>query len=103
MYMRINYFTLKPGALDAIWAEAENFLKVNDPDETGLMYIMDTFVDDGTESVGITIWKDKEKFEASSQRWQSVMDGMAHLMDGEPRRVEQELSVHNLPLTPPSR
>ena len=101
MYMRINYFMLKPGGLEAMKREAERFLATNDPDETGLMYILEAFTEDGTESIGITVWKDKEKFDASSERWQAVMDGMAHLIDGEPRRVEKELVAHNLPLVPP--
>ena len=96
-YMRINRLTLKPGALEAMKQEAETFLAVNDPDETGLMYILDSFVDDGGVSVGITVWSDKEKFEASGRRWAQVMQGMTDLIDGEPSREEFELTVHNLP------
>ena len=97
LYMRINRFTIKPGGKSAMEREAEAFLATNDPDATGLLYILDAFDDTGAPSVGISIWSDKEKFDASGERWEEVMRGVAHLFDGPYRREEYELAVHNLP------
>ena len=96
-YMRINYFKLKPGTKAGIEKEAEDFLATNDPQETGLMYILDCFDDSGGPSIGITVWSDKDKVEASGRRWPEVMKRMEHMFDGEYRREEYELTVHNLP------
>ncbi|MEM7120338.1 MAG: hypothetical protein AAF563_03615 [Pseudomonadota bacterium] len=96
-FMRINHFTLKPNTKAAIEKEAEDFLANNDPEESGLMYILDVFDDSGRGSIGITIWSDKEKFEASGKRWPDVMQNMEHLLDGDYWREEFELTVHNLP------
>lgn len=96
-YMRINRFTLKPGTKEAIEAEAQAFLAKNDPDESGLLYILDTFDDTGGPSIGVTVWKDKKSFDASGARWPDVMQGMAHLFEGDYSREEFELTVHNLP------
>ncbi len=97
-YMRINRFTLKPGTRAAIEAEAEAFLAKNDPEESGLLYILDTFDDTGGPSIGVTVWKDKASFDASGTRWHEVMAGMAHLFEGDYSREEFELTVHNLPM-----
>jgi hypothetical protein len=96
-YMRINRFTLKSGTKEAISAEAEAFLANNDPNESGLLYILDTFDDTGGPSIGITVWKDKASFDASGARWPDVMKSMEHLFDGPYSREEFELTVHNLP------
>ncbi len=96
-YMRINYLTLKPGTKEQLIQEAKNFLLANDPEESGLMYILDAFDDTGGSSIGITIWSDAEKFEASGERWPKVMAGMSHLIEPGYRREEYELTVHNLP------
>lgn len=95
-YMRINYITLRPGTKAQLIEEARAFLNSNDPEESGLAYILDAFDDEGGPSVGITVWTDKEKFEQSSQRWPKVMEGMAHLLEPGYRREEFELTVHNL-------
>ena len=96
-YMRINRFKLKPGTKEEISAEAEAFLAKNDPEESGLLYILDTFDDTGGPSIGVTVWKDKASFDASGARWPEVMKGMEHLFDGDYSREEFELTVHNLP------
>jgi heme-degrading monooxygenase HmoA len=97
-FMRINYFQQKPGTTEKMKQEAEDFLAGNDPETSGLLYILDSFCDTGERpSIGITIWSDKEKFEASGARWEKVMEGMAHLLDGPYRREEFELTIHNLP------
>ena len=96
-FMRINHFKLKPNTKEAIAKEADDFLAKNDPEESGLMYILDVFDDAGGDSIGITIWTDKDKFEASGKRWPDVMRGMEHMLDGEYWREEFELTVHNLP------
>ena len=97
-YMRINYFQQKLGTTPQLEREAGACLANNDPEDSGLMYILDSFCDTGEKpSIGITIWSDKEKFEASGERWDAVMEGMAHLFDGPYRREEFELTVHNLP------
>ena len=90
----------KPNTKKAIEKEAEGFLANNDPEESGLMYILDVFDDTGGGSIGITIWSDKEKFEASGKRWPAVMQNMEHLLDGDYWREEFELTVHNLPTRP---
>ena len=46
-FVRINRFTLKSGTKEAIVAEAAAFLAKNDPDSSGLLYILDRF--DGTK------------------------------------------------------
>lgn len=97
-YMRINHFKLKPGTREAISKEAADFLAQNDPVSSGLLYILDTFDDEGGPSIGVTVWSDKEKFEASGARWPAVMKAMKHLLDGEYWREEFELTVHNLPV-----
>ena len=97
-FVRINRFTLKPGTKEAISAEAEAFLAKNDPDSSGLLYILDRFDDTGGPSIGITVWKDRASFEASGARWPDVMKSMEHLFDGAYSREEFELDVHNLPL-----
>jgi quinol monooxygenase YgiN len=98
-YMRINHFKLKPGTRDEISSVAEDFLASNDPEESGLLYILDTFDDEGGPSIGVTVWSDKEKFEASGARWPEVMKAMEHLLDGPYSREEFELTVHNLPVS----
>lgn len=97
-YMRINHFKLKPGTKEAISKVADDFVATNDPVESGLMYILDTFDDEGGASIGVTVWSDKEKFEASGKRWPAVMKAMEHMLDGEYSREEFELTVHNLPI-----
>jgi hypothetical protein len=96
-YMRINRLTLKPGTKDALVEEANTFLAQNNPEKSGLLYILDAFDDTGGPSIGITIWKDKASFDASGARWPEVMKGMAHLIEGDYSREEFELTVHNLP------
>jgi quinol monooxygenase YgiN len=96
-YMRVNRFRLKPGTKAQLEQEAKDFVAKNDPGTSGLMYILDCFDDTGGESIGITVWRDKEALEASGERWPEVMQGMSHLLDGDYAREEFELHVHNLP------
>ncbi|MGB2238546.1 MAG: hypothetical protein ACPH09_05040 [Pseudomonadales bacterium] len=96
-FMRINFITLKEGEIEGIKKETEDWLDKNDPETTGMVYDVTAVAEDGRSCVGITLWKDKASLDASGERWDEVMEGLAHRLVGEPRREEFEIEAHNLP------
>jgi hypothetical protein len=98
-FVRINHIPLKPGGADSLRATQAAFLEENDPVSSGLLYAFFGFSADDRVCTGVTIWSDKEKFDASGERWPQVVDGIRDILDGEARRDEFEIDSHNLPMS----